>query len=239
MKTADPEEVQQVVAAWAERWSVVFQEFEASVRSTGPVAFRLGEWGWTTPIWGPMHLAAFLVKHGSEQLIDEYFLNEYRRRWRKTERQMLRDLRTDRQLSTWQPLLNECIAAYRRGYFHLVVPALLCLTEGVIAAATDQLASQSSKLQKHAEAKANESDFALIWVAWQSVRGFLSRTFARAPFDAMPPTRLNRHWVLHGRHVPPASRADCLRLFQAIHTTAHLWRFAVEQADRQAESGGQ
>lgn len=229
MKTADPGEVKQVLARWTERWRQVGDQIDASVRSMGPEAFELGRWGWTVPIWGAMWLPRILARHSSEQDIDDYFLNEYSRRWRRTERLLLRELRKNNQLLHWRLVLDECIAAYRRGYFNLIIPALLSITEGVIAAATDQLNRPTTKLIHHARAKANESQAALIWVAWQSVMGFMTTTFARASFDAAPPSRLNRHWVLHGRHVRSASKADCLRLFQAIHTTAYLWKWATEQ----------
>lgn len=228
MKSAHPQEVEQVLARWSERWRVLGEEIDASVRSMGSDAFELGGWGWTMPIWGAMWLPRILARNGAEQMIDDYFLVEYRRRWHKTERRLMRELSNDQQLSPWQPLLDQCIAAYRRSHFNLVVPALLSVTEGVIAAATDQINRPTTKLIKHAKAKADESDLALIWVGWQSVMGFLTMIFAPLPFDASPPNRLNRHWVLHGRHVPPASKADCLRLFQAIHTVAYLWEWAVD-----------
>ncbi len=49
---------------------------------------------------------------------------------------------------------------------------------------------------------------------------FVEMLYARA--GKSKPRQLSRHWVAHGRGLPDARLADCLRLLQAIHTTLEL-----------------
>ena len=51
---------------------------------------------------------------------------------------------------------------------------------------------------------------------------FVEKLFQQAPFEDVRPAFMNRHWILHGRDSASWSRADALRLFNALQTVDSL-----------------
>jgi hypothetical protein len=203
-------------------WEGLHQKWQESCLAQEPAAARLGEMGWTLPMWGPIHLLYRAAQHSREE-VDEGFVAEYRRRWGARFRALSADLLGTPSLSRWHPIIDQCVWAHRRSRFLLVVPSLLAITEGVTAqmAGTLQVRSEPrANASRQVAQKASAHD-RLVWV---SLHAFLSRTFADSSFGSPAPPVLNRHWILHGRAASDWTEADSLRLFQALHTLTALDR---------------
>jgi hypothetical protein len=59
---------------------------------------------------------------------------------------------------------------------------------------------------------------------WNSMNTFVSTLYQDSDFNADSlPSKLNRHWILHGKDLPYSwRRADALRLFHALSTLCSL-----------------
>jgi hypothetical protein len=126
------------------------------------------------------------------------------------------DLLAGRETARWRTLLAQCVNAYHRTDYLLVVPSLLAIFEGTLANVVDKPHARNP--QRLASEELRQTETNLERAPWISIQSFTNTIFGSAHFADQRPLLLNRHWVLHGRDVPDWNRADCLRLFQAIHT---------------------
>jgi hypothetical protein len=209
------------VAEVSARLSASIERWNLAHRSLYPTAVELGERGWTVPVWSHTMATAEIVARTSPSTVDQYFVDAYSRSWRRLERKVINELLAARSLASWEGLLAEAIFPYRRGRFRVVLPALFAIYDGYLAFAMGQLARKTDP--KHlARAKRDQAKDGLVKLAWVSVESFTQTAYAPHPFSSSRPRTVNRNWVLHGRDSSAWTRADCLRLFQALHTVAFL-----------------
>jgi hypothetical protein len=184
-------------------------------------AEELGRRGWTVPTWSSTVAVRSIVRDTTRETIDEFFVGEYDRQLRRLERKVLRNLLRSPLLERWIKLLRQCVTVYRRKKYLVVVPCLLAVFEGALASASESF-SKGRDPKRIARERASGARPGLIQLGWISVESFASEIFRSQDFGAERPLHLNRHWVLHGRDKPSWSRADCLRLFQALDTVSVL-----------------
>ena len=207
----------------ASQISVAIDRWNLAHKSLYPTALELGRRGWTAPIWSHTMATAEIVLRTTEDSIDDYFLREYTRSWRRLERRVFREISAASVLGAWARLLEECIFAYRWRRYRIVVPALFAVYEGALAQIMGQLKRKSDP-KNLASAKRNDAREGLLKLAWVSVEAFTLQLFSPRPYSLPRPRLINRNWVLHGRDSMEWTRADCLRLFQALHTVTFLER---------------
>jgi hypothetical protein len=220
---ADPFEEPGPFAATVARIMHGYPELEDAAR-------RLGEHGWTIPMWAPAQRVAQAVAQGSREAIDGYFLSMYLASDRAREARLLDDVLSAQELEWWRPLLAECVAAYRKGQYRIVVPSLLLILEGAMANAGNRFTKSADPSRIATEARKAADHPRVDWLIWLSIEAFLGRVFVSHSFAADRPQLLNRHWILHGRDVPEWDQTDCLRLFQALDTIGAVLSVSREDA---------
>lgn len=213
-------EMMQQVQAIVASLDSLGSEFEDDAR-------ELGKRGWTMPTWAPIDWVRCLAKFPAEQL-DAGMQREYSRRRNECEKELLARLIDSSALLHWRPLLSECINAYRKRQYRVVVPSLLTVVEGAVLSAKDLRLWKDPK--RVATEQGDTRDPGTIRAAWFSVEAFLGEVFAKHDFSDPRRPLINRHWICHGRDVPEWGRIDCLRLFQALDTISTIIRIQPPKA---------
>lgn len=199
----------------------MFREIDAVFDGQHDKARRLGSYGWTFPMWGPLHFLTLMPEDVTVEALDTYFVEKYSRFRSKELRQVLRETVQSPWLLRWHPLLEQAVYAFRRRRYLVAVPALLLVLEGVLLDVAGQFQERVAVPRAAARIREAEGQ-SIVRAGWATVEGFVAGVFRHADFGASRPELLNRHWVLHGRDVPGWSRVDCLRLLQALHTISTL-----------------
>jgi len=181
---------------------------------------RLADVGWTVPHWlTPREVSE--IAQGGLALADEHFLELYFGDGGNTLKEVRdRLLKSDR-MTNWKPLLLQTVAALQRGEHLLAVPCFLLILEGYVA--------QFAYRKKHSAIRDTnvprllgglrpERDMLTLRAVWRSTETFVAKLFRSADFSAESPGFINRHWILHGRGATNWTRADALRLLNALDT---------------------
>lgn len=192
-------------------------DWDAAFLRLEPRAYELGQLGWTVPMWAELHMLRSVFVDATPQEVDDAFEHYYVANSDENARVLFEEIRSATQISNWQPLLEEAIAAYEQRRYLIVVPSLLLVLEGIIAVKAS-IATTRINLKKGIQTRRADAVSGFDRLLWASVEGFVLELYRDSDFGAHPPARLNRHWILHGRQAPSWSRVDCLRLFQAVHT---------------------
>ena len=51
---------------------------------------------------------------------------------------------------------------------------------------------------------------------WQSISTIIDELYEKSDFTGVAPEKINRHWVLHGRHAPSEAKIEALKLFNLL-----------------------
>jgi len=202
-----------------------YPELEAEARA-------LGARGWTLPMWAHTGFVAEIASSVKAGETDAYFMDLYSADGGSRETELLESLATRPELAHWEPLLNECIIAYKQRLYRVTLPSLLLVLDGLIAAAGNRLNERSNaKTVASSLLQASMRPY-VDWLAWLTIEAFVSRVFQSREFGGQRPESINRHWIMHGRDIPDWGQTDCLRLFQAIDTIGSVssWSSSVRRA---------
>ena len=185
-----------------------------------PAAIRLGELGWTVPMWAT---PAFLIEIAAltdADDIDRVFVRQYRAKRLVAFREMISEMLTRASLGRWSHLLQQADRAYRRRDYLIVVPSLLLVVEGLLALSEGSMTRRTRARGVTKRHLRGRREFRAV--LWTSVDAFVQCVFKDQDFAGPRPQVINRHWILHGRDAASAREADCLRLFQAIEILSYL-----------------
>ena len=182
----------------------------------------LAEQGWSLPMLLSPAGTYRVLKAGSPAEIDAQFVRLYDADEGWLFDRLADDLLNRDGLSSWRILLEQTISAYRRREFAITVPALLTICEGVLMRSEGNSTGLRAVVRERAKAEQHRFPESVHAILWHNVHGFVDELFKRSDFSGPRPSRLNRHSILHGRDVPTWTQADCLRLFQAVHTLSSL-----------------
>lgn len=239
----EPFEIQTILTGIADKLAAIQQDFqttvdridttldridwqaaEARLEHLSDEATRLGENGWTLPIWATPEDVADILEGARERPIDDVFEEYFAFEDGLFLRQLQRSVVASNALAPWKRLIEESLWAYAHGRFLVVVPAMITVIEGAVIAAGGPPSARDKdpKQTAHRLAAASRHHW-FDRAVWTSVRAFLLRLFDPASFAGDNPRTLNRAWILHGRAAPAWTKADCLRLFQAADTIG-AWR---------------
>jgi hypothetical protein len=194
-----------------------FRNSEREATELEPFVVKLGQAGWTIPLeWVPSAYQRFVDNIPVDQF-DKAFVAYYSADSEKEAKGLFAHLLAAPGLAGWRTPLRQAIWAFTHRKYHITGTALLPILEGAVARA----AKQTSVRTKEHAADAYEKARYTRKLIWASVRAFLDTLYEYHPFSSSsPPDALNRHWVLHGRATRRWTKADCLRLFQAIDTVS-------------------
>jgi hypothetical protein len=177
---------------------------------------KLSNLGWTIPPYLTPREAQELLQLGNVKELDDFFDGFYSEDEEKEFNRLAADLLRNRHLDKWRPLIRECIDAYRRKNHIVTIPSLLTIIEGAIA---QIFGASGIRIIQLCNNKYSEYDEGSVKrVVWKSIHSFVSNIFTKQNFDEERLELINRHWILHGRDVLTWTKADSLRLFQALHT---------------------
>lgn len=178
--------------------------------------------GWVLPMSLTPAETYEILEAGSPAAIDEVFVRLYDADGQRHFERLAEELLDRDVLTRWRVLLEQTVSAYRRREFAIIIPALLTVCEGMLMRAESNKTNVRAVVRKRAEAEQRESPESINAILWLNVYHFVVELFKQSDFSGMPPGRLNRHWILHGRDASSWSQADCLRLFQAVDTISVL-----------------
>lgn len=180
---------------------------------------KLGQMGWTLPMWGEVSLARRLVDGSrTAEEIDQMFVEAYAENDGQQYREMVSGILAVDSLQKWAPLIEECDFAFQNKKYLIVVPSLITILDGFLAALDGKLDGPTRPIRIVSQRLRPE----VTGFVESSVHGFISQVFVDHKFSNDRRPLINRHWVLHGRDDPKWTESDCLRLFQALETMAHL-----------------
>lgn len=203
-------------------WRIDAAEISRRIETLMEQATRLGESGWTLPMWAtPFEVHQLMQRATENQDLDALFLEYYDADDGAAYESLKRELSAKPKLKRWHPMIEQCFAAFDHRLYLVVVPSMLTVLEGCIAEIGGpkdwQQVNPKQTAKRLLSAIRHQSVRRALWL---SIDAFVSRVFVDAPFAGNRPHSLNRAWILHGRDQPSWTRADALRLLQAASTVA-------------------
>lgn len=188
----------------------------------------IGGWGWTLPYSvrpvEVLHLMGMSSEAGSEQM-DTWYVSKYAIKapgFSHLESSLL----GNSQLETWHDILGQCVWAYRRRRYGLIVPTTLAVLEAVLADIAGYRRVKEHRTLKMWD-QVKRPDTGPDVVRWNAAKAFLRTLYAGHPFDQDRPAVLNRHWVIHGRDLSFQTQANALRLLTGVSAIGELWEDGV------------
>ena len=211
--------IQAALESTTARFDFDAKAFAGRMQNLQSQAANIGHAGWTLPMWATPAEVTDILTSSSEGGLDGIFLEYYLANGREHYKSLKRSLLSSTHLRPWRPLIAECLKAYDLGLYLIVVPSMITVVEGAVAAAGGPSAwNQKDPKQTAVRLRAHKPQGAMSRVMWISVEAFLKDLFQHSSFNASRPDRINRAWILHGRDATAWTEADCLRLLQAADT---------------------
>jgi hypothetical protein len=179
---------------------------------------KLAKEGWTIPLsLQPGELYDLLDLYETESY-DQAFLKLYTDNNGELFNILTDNLSRSKSYSKWRSLIIQCIKAYNTGDYHITIPSLFSILEGVINEYFDSTKVNLNVITLCKNQTEKAPDNRIVKIIWISILTFVEHAFQRAPFNEDRPDFINRHWILHGRDVTNWTTADSLRLFNALNT---------------------
>lgn len=216
--------MESVVLNYQQSITAMVETIALDIRNSFPkmeaASDRLADLGWTIPmLLTPKEFMALADSSYTDEEVDTGLSGFYTDGDHEHLREVQTALLNSAALSPWRGVLSEAFHAFYLGHFQIVVPALLVVTEGVIAMQSGNLNAAVVGVRKMAaETKAKQDPQTWDALTWRSIGRWTDHLFLNSHFSGPKPPTLNRHWILHGRDAGPWASADAVRLFAALHT---------------------
>jgi len=214
--------LQEQIAQIGRRWELAYPRMLKD-------ASQLGKMGWTVPMWGDPRFAAHLVHEVGASGVDSYFLDHYKGPRANESKKMLTRVGSADLLHPWHEVLEQAASAHRSRLHLVVVPTLLPVLEGALAAAAGQF-RKGPNARRQSKLLADVNHGRVSGIVLVSLHSFVTDLFESWKFESDPPERLNRHWILHGRSPAKWTTADALRLWHALDSLAGVTEPALSKA---------
>jgi hypothetical protein len=151
---------------------------------------------------------------------------------------------SEARLAEFKTILPQCFRAIRRSDYAIAVPPLIAMLERVIQTLNPSYLHANTDVTKTLRErgpiarKAQEDLFcAAVWLSLYKVAGQL---WDNLPLKIPESVGLSRNGVQHGRTEPPNTKAEVIRLLNALETALALHDLLAEDEEfsvRQGESG--
>jgi hypothetical protein len=194
------------------------KDFENNMPNLIAASRELARLGWTIPpSFAPGEIYDLLEKSKEPNNLDLFMIDFYASDSNKEFQCLSKQILTTEAYSQWYELLNQCIKAYKKDLYLPTIPSLFPVLEGSISLfLSDKSHRKLIEICKfHFE---NSTELSISKVIWASTLKFLNKVFESYSFDQEPPQFINRHAILHGRSASEWTKADSLRLFNALYT---------------------
>jgi hypothetical protein len=136
-------------------------------------------------------------------------------------RNMKKEILSSKELEEWKPLIEECFYCYNNQKFHITIPALLSVLEGIIAKKWNKIHGKIN-VQNWINGKLASNDLTFELMYLKSISKFLIHLFKSIDFKNRDYPQLNRHLVLHGRSIKVWDKSDSLKLLLNIYVIATI-----------------
>jgi hypothetical protein len=113
------------------------------------------------------------------------------------------------------PLLEECLWAYEQGKYHIAVPGLFVAIEGLVVDRVGRSQERDTNPKNTMRCVEHPEEDSVMALCFQSLLGFLDAVYVTHSFSDPQRSIINRHWVIHGRHIDFGTAADTVRLIMA------------------------
>ena len=198
----------------------VARDFARSYPQMEAATDRLADLGWTIPMLGtPRTFVELADPSYSDSKIGAMLLDFYADADYELLRTIQGDILKAPLFAPWRELLNETFEAFFRGHYQIVVPALLMVTEGVVAIESSAAfpPDRIKVVDRVTQIQSQQRPQSIEALMWRSLQRWIAHLFQNSQFSGTPPARLNRHWILHGRDAGPWTATDATRLFASLH----------------------
>lgn len=180
--------------------------------------------GWTLPLSIDIRRFEELKKLiGDDVAIESYFVDYYNGRQLRL---MCRKINRVLQCTAQQDIFTECIAAFEKGMFTVSLTTLLTVLEGFISVFGDN--PQDTRVMRVCKFHADDEMLKknnIKSLCWLSMYEYTKILYQQSDFSQPEPSKINRHWIQHGRTGKSAERTDCLRVFNALSTLARIKQY--------------
>jgi hypothetical protein len=117
-------------------WQIDAAEISRRIEALMTQATRLGENGWTLPMWAtPFEVHQLMQRATEDQDLDALFLEYYDAYDGAAYGWLKRELAAKPKLKRWHAMIEQCLVAFERRLYLVVVPSMLTVLEGCIAEA--------------------------------------------------------------------------------------------------------
>ncbi|HYO58527.1 hypothetical protein [Archangium sp.] len=207
-------------SGWLEALQRGTQQIHEAMRN----AEAMGHAGWTFPMNAGWSECVLLLREATTPAsADAAFIDYYLKDDRQSLVLLLADLQQQPSLGDFHDLLEEIAFGLDHGKHRLVVTALIPMLEGSARRCWEDGVWQGKDRAAFFERKlASLEEGSFDHIIWTATQAFVGNLYSKNKEGDPKPTKLNRHWILHGRGPADGSLADCLRLLQAIHTIVTL-----------------
>lgn len=201
-----------------------FLQFEETIRKNSG---KLGSLGWTVPLDATIPDCIRLLEQSSNsEAADAAFTAYYGADERAAYFALKERLLVEAELAIWREDLMTAFARFEDADYLSCVSVLLPRVEGFAATKGKEprFYKRSARERFFAQKFKGANKSPLNDAVWSSVKAFVDLLYEPVDFadEAQLTNRLNRHVCVHGRGKYKYTRADCLRLLQALDTLSSL-----------------
>lgn len=200
------------------------EQLRSNLRTGEPYLEKLAEMGWTIALHAPFWIERRLIEQsGSSEAVDEWMLSFFSAEDGIELEKLFEELQESALVAPQAALMKETVESYQDSRYAICIPALCSLLEGSLARGiSSEKTKQTSVAKLAGRAQETFMDESMTRHAFLSCQHFLSRVFGWSSFEEPEPSRINRHWVIHGRATREWGQLDALRLLNALHLMTFL-----------------
>ena len=218
------EQMQRLQKAVAEQAEEKAKEAVTRLDKTLDIAVdKLVKKGWTLP--AELNLPAINAL-GNKNALDDvdafmqmvYSCDEY-----KNIKNMIKGIRESHVREPLRKIVEECWIAFQNETYIICANSLLVVIEGILSEFWDD--KNNTRMMQVCQKQVDdfpEEGSTLKKHVWISYNTFIRDLYEFSKFDSEEPTKIKRHWFIHGRSEYDVNEVDCIKLFNAVHSIAMI-----------------
>lgn len=221
------------VHCWIQNWNETQKQIaqhllaiDVEIQNSLDRAQDIGRLGWTVSLDMTIPDVANLAATEMEKNADAY-MEAWYEYWDSDLRRIEKRLLNAGELASFNALITQCLASYRRKEYAITISSLVGILEREIRNLFPPEEFYDSKRIStfvnhwYLKLKAQKPK-AIDTYMWMSVSAFISWFYESYGFLNNDQARIFRHGIQHGTQSPPDKRIESLRLFHAVDTMVVL-----------------
>ncbi|WP_162926394.1 hypothetical protein [Teredinibacter purpureus] len=134
---------------------------------------------------------------------------------------MFNNALNDFDIAPWEKMIEECYESFFNKRYLVVVPTLITVIEGYLSLKIGTFNTTNVRMITPTETKAQEAHLhRRDKTTWLSVPEIVDALYQKSDLTGNEPSKLNRHWILHGRSTPLEAKTDSAKLFILLGSRA-------------------